>query len=279
MLRPCRRRAQVRGSLPFRRVSWILLTNDDGVDSPALVPFITALARLGEVRTVVPEGQRSWIGKALTRFEPIEVTEVERSGHTVITVSGTPADAVQVAASYFETAPDLVVAGINLGYNHGAGYIISSGTVGACFEGWELGIRAFGFSAGIRGRWAEWYRHMHSLEAVAVWIRLAELCTEIVEDLLAVEVPGDVVSVNVPWEADLTTPRRVVPPARVTYHQLQHRQPDGTFAFRYQEQFGGIPLEGTDVGVNRAGEVAITPLCVPTAPHVSDAVRTRLERG
>ena len=259
-------------------MSWILLTNDDGVDSPALVPFIGALERLGEVRTVVPEGQRSWIGKALTRFDPIEVTEVERSGHAVITVSGTPADAVQVAASYFETAPDLVVAGINLGYNHGAGYIVSSGTVGACFEGWELGIRAFGFSAGIRGRWAEWYRHMHSPEAVAVWIRLAELCTEIVENLLAVDVPGDVVSVNVPWEADLTTPRRVVPPARVTYHQLQHRQPDGTFAFRYQEQFGGIPLEGTDVGVNRAGEVAITPLCAPASPPVGQQVIERLER-
>ena len=258
-------------------MSWILLTNDDGVDSPALVPFIGALARLGDVRTVVPEGQRSWIGKALTRFEPIEVAEVDRAGYTVVTVSGTPADAVQVAAAYFDTPPELVVAGINLGYNHGAGYIVSSGTVGACFEGWELGIPAFGFSAGIRGTWIEWYRHMHSREAVPVWARLAELCTEIVGDLLRVEVPGDVVSVNVPWEADLTTPRRVVPPARVTYRRIQHRQPDGTFAFRYREQFGGVPLEGTDVGVNRAGEVAITPLCAPTSPHVSNTVRRRLE--
>ena len=260
------------------RMPWILLTNDDGVDSPALVPFMAALERLGEVRTVVPDGQRSWIGKALTRFDPIEVAEVDRAGKTVVTVSGTPADAVQVAAVYFDTPPDLVVAGINLGYNHGAGYIVSSGTVGACFEGWELGIPAFGFSAGIRGTWIEWYRHMHTEEAIPVWMRLAELCTEIVTDLLAVEAVGDVVSVNLPWEADLTTPRRVVPPARVTYGQVQHRRPDGTFAFRYREQFGGVPLEGTDVGVNRAGEVAITPLRAPTSPEVSDAVRRRLER-
>ena len=259
-------------------MSWILLTNDDGLDSPALLPFISALERLGEVRTVVPEGQRSWIGKALTRFDPIEVAEVERSGHTIVTVSGTPADAVQVAASYFETPPGLVVAGINLGYNHGAGYIISSGTVGACFEGWELGIPAVGFSTGIRGTWITWYRHMHTDEAVPVWERLAELCTEILGDIREVDMPGDVVSVNLPWEADASTPRRVVPPARVTYGQIQKPSSDGNFAFSYREQFGSVPLDGTDVGVNRAGGIAITPLCVPTSPQVSDVVRNRLER-
>lgn len=268
-----------RRPLAFRRVSWILLTNDDGVDSPALLPFRAALEKLGEVRTVVPKGQRSWIGKALTRFEHIKVTEVDRSGHTVVTVSGTPADAVQVAAAYFDTPPDLVVAGINLGYNHGAGYIISSGTVGACLEGWELGIPAVAFSTGIRGMWIEWYRHMHTEEAVPVWVGLAELCTEILGDILRVELPGDVVTVNLPWEADTSTPRRVVPPARVTYGQIQHRRPDGNFAFRYREQFGAIPLEGTDVGVNRAGQIAITPICAPTSPHVSDTVRASLERN
>ena len=259
-------------------VSWILLTNDDGVDSPALLPFRAALEKLGEVRIVVPEAQRSWIGKALTRFEAIKVTEVDRSGHRVVTVSGTPADAVQVAASYFDTPPRLVVAGINLGYNHGAGYIISSGTLGACFEGWELGIPAVGFSAGIRGKWIEWYRFMHSDQAIYGWVRLAELSTEILQDIQEVDLPGDVVSVNLPWDARPSTPRRVAPPARVTYGRIQHRRSDGNFAFGYQEQFGGVELEGTDVGVNRAGQIAITPLAVPASPYVSDTVRKRLER-
>lgn len=227
---------------------------------------------------MVPEGQRSWIGKALTRFDPISVTEVIRDGHTLVTVSGTPADAVQVGVSYFDTPPDLVVAGINLGYNHGAGYIISSGTVGACLEGWELGIPAVAFSAGTRGKWIEWFRHMNSREAVPVWERLSLLCTEILSDIRGVDMPGDVVTVNVPWEADFTTPRRVVPPARVTYGRIQHRQPDGNFAFRYREQFGDIALDGTDVGTNRDGNIAITPICVPTSPPVSDRVRDRLER-
>ena len=260
------------------RVSWILLTNDDGVDSPALMPFRAALARLGEVRTVTPDRERSWIGKALTRYDPIEVAEVERAGNTVVTVSGFPADAVQVAAGYFETPPDLVVSGINLGYNHGAGYIISSGTVGAAFEGWELGIPAVGFSAGHRGEWGDWYRYMHSEEAIPVWNRLADLCTEILGEIRSVEMPGDVVSVNVPWEADSSTPRRVIPPARVTYGRIHRQRPDGTFIHRYREQFGPGSLEGTDVGVNQKGEIAITPLMAPSSPEVPTGVREKLER-
>ncbi len=257
-------------------MSWILLTNDDGVDSPALLPFLSSLTRLGEVRTVVPEGQRSWIGKALTRFETIEVNEVERSGQTLVTVSGTPADAVQVGAAYFGTKPDLVVAGINLGYNHGAGYIISSGTVGACFEGWELGIPAVGFSAGSPGPWGDWFKRMHTEEALLVWGTLSDLCTEILTDIREVGLPGDVVSVNVPWGADASTPRRVVPAARVTYGRIVQQRPDGDFNFHYREQFGEVP-EHSDVGTNRAGRIAITPLYAPNSPQVSGAARRRLE--
>ena len=212
--------------LPSGGVSWILLTNDDGVDSPALMPFRAALARLGEVRVVVPDSERSWIGKALTRFDPIEAAEVEREGNTLVTVSGFPADAVQIAAAYFDTPPHLVVSGINLGYNHGTGYIASSGTVGAALEGWELGIPAVAFSAGCRGEWADWYQFMHSEAAIPAWNRLADLCAGLLEEIRSVEMPGDVVSVNVPWEADSSTKRRVVPAARVSYGQI-HEAPSG----------------------------------------------------
>lgn len=258
-------------------MSWILLTNDDGVDSPALPAFRSALGSLGEVRTVVPSGQRSWIGKALTRFEPIEVAEVEQAGATVVTVSGTPADAVQVAAGYFDTPPSLVVSGINIGYNHGSGYIISSGTVGAAFEGWELGIPSVAFSTGVRGRWHTWYPVMRSAESAPTWERLAAVCADILGDLLEADLSADVVTVNLPWEAGPTTPRRVVPPARVTYGRMHRRRPDGTFAHDFQEDFGEVPPE-TDIGVNHAGQIAITPLMVPASPPVGESARARLER-
>jgi 5'/3'-nucleotidase SurE len=48
-------------------VSFILVTNDDGVDSPALPALVRALAESWPVRAVVPNQERSWIGKAISR--------------------------------------------------------------------------------------------------------------------------------------------------------------------------------------------------------------------
>lgn len=83
----------------------ILLTNDDGVDSPALVPLANALGRMGRVRVVVPDRERSWVGKAITRFEPVHVDQVDRQGVRIVTTSGYPADATQIASTPSATSP------------------------------------------------------------------------------------------------------------------------------------------------------------------------------
>ena len=138
-------------------MSWVLLTNDDGVDSPALVPFARALARHHDVRVVVPDGERSWSGKAITRFEPIRTGHVERDGVAMVTHTGTPADGVQLGVHALHgTVPSLVVSGINLGFNHGAGYVWSSGTVGAAVEAWVSGVPAIALSTGTMGEWEQW---------------------------------------------------------------------------------------------------------------------------
>jgi 5'-nucleotidase len=59
-------------------MTWVLLTNDDGIESPALLPFGRALSQHHEVRVVVPDRERSWIGKAITRFDPVEVACEQR---------------------------------------------------------------------------------------------------------------------------------------------------------------------------------------------------------
>jgi len=40
-------------------MSFILVTNDDGYDSPSLVPLMQALSALAPVRAVVPDRERS----------------------------------------------------------------------------------------------------------------------------------------------------------------------------------------------------------------------------
>ena len=260
-------------------MSWILLANDDGIDSPALFPFAAALTRIGGVRISVPDSERSWISKAITRYGEIGFVDASRDGVPAIAVSGYPADAVQIGVDYFDGAPDLVVSGINLGYNHGAGYVMSSGTIGAAIEAWELGIRSFAFSVGSVGDWEEWHRHAWSEQSSRDWDRLAELCVVLLEELIPLDLAGDVVNVNIPWDADEKTARRVASVARVAYGSVHQRVGESTYRHDYREDFRvHEPLDGTDVGINNAGEIAITPLMMPHAAQISDEVRARIER-
>lgn len=260
-------------------MAWTLLTNDDGIESPALFPFARALQHLGDVRIAAPDSERSWISKAITRYGDIQVRPAARDGIEAISVSGYPADAVQIGATYWDEPPGQVVSGINLGYNHGAGYVMSSGTVGAAIEGWELGIPSIAFSVGSVGTWNEWHRFAWSAESAADWERLAELCVALLVDIRDAGLEGDVINVNVPWEADHDTARRLTTVARVAYGSVHRRIDDLTYRHDYREDFKvHAPLDGTDVGTNQAGEIAITPIMMPHAAEVTPSVRAQLER-
>ena len=244
-------------------MDWILLTNDDGIDSPALVPLAEALQSVAELRVVVPDRERSWVGKAITRHDPVTVAEVERGSIPMLAASGFPADCVQLGVnSMFSTPPRLVVSGINIGYNHGAGYIQSSGTVGAAMEALLAGMPAAAFSAGSRSRpWAEWKTWVNTDEAATMWRRLAGIATAIVSRLLEAEPPGSVVNVNLPDDSDSTTPRRITSVAHIGYDRLFTRSNERTFVHDYGGgllRFAG--LEGTDVEAAQHGHVAITPV-------------------
>ena len=263
-------------------MSWILLTNDDGIDSPALAPFAAALADLGTVRVVVPDRERSWIGKAITRFDPIRVQRVGLDGGVAWTCTGFPADAVQIGIhGLFDEPPSLVVSGINVGYNYGTAFLMSSGTVGAAIEGWVSGIPSIALSTGGDGDWSTWKRKVHKREALLDWERLATVATSLVDEarLSGLLDLADVVTINLPFDTTLDTPRRVTTVARVGYDRLFSEQGGGI----YTHDFGGgfvefDATEGTDLAAARESHVSITPLRMPTAAAVPDDIRSRLER-
>jgi 5'-nucleotidase len=264
-------------------MSWLLLTNDDGPASPALVPFARALAQHHEVRITVPDRERSWIGKAITRFDPVEVARRQRDGIDVWTTSGYPADGVQLAIhALFDEPPGLVVSGINLGYNHGAGFLLSSGTVGAAFEARLCGVPAIAFSTGIvTGDYQAWRMHAASVAARDDWDRLAGLCAQLLAECQASGVldRADVVSVNLPYDADRDTPRRVTSVAQVGYDRLFRRVGDADFAHDFAGGFVEFaPLDGSDVDAAHRDMIAITPLRLPEAIDVPAAMRARLEQ-
>ena len=121
----------------------ILVTNDDGVDSEGIHVLAEALAPLGEVTIVAPLQEASAIGHALTLRRPLRLESI-RPG--VFAVDGTPTDCVNVAISHvLHGKPDLVVSGINKGWNLGDD-VTYSGTVAGALEGALLGIASIAIS-------------------------------------------------------------------------------------------------------------------------------------
>jgi|SRR5688572_3556158 len=121
----------------------ILVTNDDGVRSPGIHALAEALRHLGDVTVVAPHVEASAIGHALTLRRPLRM---EIAGDNVYEVDGTPTDCVNIGVSQiFKGVPDLVVSGINKGYNLGDD-VTYSGTVAGAMEGALLGIPSIAVS-------------------------------------------------------------------------------------------------------------------------------------
>jgi 5'-nucleotidase len=251
-------------------VEWILLTNDDGVFAPALISLAHALSRLAPVRVVVPDKERSWTSKAITRFEPVRVEVLHIDGVEIHAASGYPADCAQLGIhTIFDEPPVLVVSGINVGYNHGQAYLQSSGTVGAALEASISGVDAVALSTASRTRpWAEWRAYALGPDSGDMWDRLAGIATAIVAPVLVRAPQGVLLNVNMPDFAGPATPRRLTTLADVGYERLFRRAGPGEYVHDYG---GGLrnfaSLEGTDVQAAIDGLVSITPI---RGTHTSD---------
>ena len=128
----------------------ILVVNDDSIHAPGIQMLARAASRLGNVYVVAPASQCSAMSQKLTLREPMTLRKIEDFSADVQAaweVGGTPVDCVKVALYHIlEEKPDLVLSGINNGYN--AGFDIAySGTLGAAFEAVRNGIPAIAFSA------------------------------------------------------------------------------------------------------------------------------------
>lgn len=263
-------------------MSWILLTNDDGIESPALAPFAAALKELGAVRVVVPDRERSWVGKAITRIGPVGTAQVDLNNSTAWTVTGYPADAVQIGIhGLFDEPPSLVVSGINIGYNHGAAFLMSSGTVGAAVEGWASGVPSIAISTGANGDWSAWKRRALDPAAASDWQRLAKVATDVVGEVgdAGLSQLADIVTINIPFDATFDTSRQVTRIAKVGYDRLFAHQGAGI----YEHDFGGgliefEPMHGTDIAAARDDRISIAPIRMPAAASIPDDVRAQLER-
>jgi 5'-nucleotidase len=101
------------------------------------------LEPLGEVIIVAPIQEASAIGHALTLRRPLRLEPIKAG---VYAVDGTPTDCVNVAIAHvLRGKPDLIVSGINKGWNLGDD-VTYSGTVSGALEGALLGIPSIAVS-------------------------------------------------------------------------------------------------------------------------------------
>jgi 5'-nucleotidase len=224
----------------------ILVTNDDGYRSDGIRVLAEALRRLGDVTIVAPVDEASAIGHALTLRRPLRLEHV---GSGVYAVDGTPTDCVNLAVSQvFRALPDLVVSGINNGWNLGDD-VTYSGTVAGALEGALLGVPSMAVS-------------LESPSTGADFTHAAHVAATLAEAMARRPLPQwTFLNVNVP--RGLPKGFRVTVQARrnhVTSIAKRH-DPKGRAYFWIEEgQNQWEPHDRSDYQAARDGYVSVTPL-------------------
>ena len=146
----------------------ILIVNDDGIQAAQLPALVQWAQKLGEVMVIAPKVEQSGKSHSFQIREPFEVKQVElEPGLTVWSVDSTPADCVRIAVLGMEMQFDLVVSGVNRGFNMGAD-VMYSGTVAAASEAVNLGMNALALSTNPEN-------YDHSTDALdTVWAYIQE---------------------------------------------------------------------------------------------------------
>ena len=184
----------------LRALMTILVTNDDSLDSPGIYSLAKAASRVEDVIIVAPKSPKSGISKAMTFHKMMRASEstltMENRKVPAVAITGTPADCVMFAESNYDEKFSLVVSGINPGDNTSYHSILTSGTMGACFEAALLGIPAISFS--LQSKPENWFNHdgfQLSEEVVDLVERVIRLARKrgLPEDtsMLAVNIPMD----------------------------------------------------------------------------------------
>ena len=238
----------------------ILLVNDDGYKSKALITLAGIASNYGNVAIVAPDTEMSGMSHAISTGKDIRV----RSRDIIFGVdsfhvcTGTPVDCVKIGLhKILDTHPDLILSGINYGLN-AAACTHYSGTVAAAREGALHGIPSIAFSSG------KYYDIKDDLS----------YCTDIISGIIAnvLIAPRDrfnnfFLNVNIP---DLP-PEKIkgIKVCRLNKGYWEEEFNRGlSFFGQNRERLGGQFIntepdaEDTDEAALRSGYVAISPVTI-----------------
>jgi 5'-nucleotidase len=238
---------------------YLLLTNDDGVQSAGLLALKRSLEEVAEVAVFAPDRNWSAAGHSRLLEEPLTVRTLRLAdGSTVLVSNGTPSDCVALALmGLLPRRPDLVVSGINRGPNVGSD-VTYSGTVAAAMEAVLFEVPAIAISLDGYENW--------DFSFAASFAR--RLVLEVLRRGLP---PGVLLNVNVPnrpaGEIRGVAMTRL---GRRIYRDEWELIAEEGEERRYR--LGGPPptgelLPGTDLAALAAGYISITPLHLDLTDH------------
>ena len=264
---------------------YILLTNDDGVQSPGLHALASAVLPFADIEIIAPSDQMTATGRGLfgDRSLQLQTTSLQISGKSISAYHAacSPALVVYLGAQIFREnrKPDLLMSGINYGENMGYD-VTMSGTVGAAMQAAAMGIPALAVSK--QTNINTHYEHTEENWDAASYFG-AKFAALILENQLPLDV--DLIKVDIPEFATQDTPWRVTRQAKQNYFvrvidspTLESRLSDGRLTIPDDPK---LLAHDTDIyTVLEDGLVSVTPMSLDsTARTDMEAFHQLLERG
>jgi len=237
-------------------MTYILVTNDDGVNAPGIFALAKAMREFGAVGVVAPATNQSASGHKKTLFAdvPFERTSL-RDETPALALHGSPADCIAFSAlGAMQWPPRLVVSGINRGANMGQD-ITYSGTVTAALESTINGVPAVAFS-------------LDKMDAndVEDYATAAEVAKVVVRSLLKHDLPPfTILNVNIPSSNGVKGIRLTRQGVRVYRDELE--QEGDVYRIVGEPPSGVLDTIGTDLWAVHNGYASITPIHLDLTAH------------
>lgn len=235
----------------------ILIVNDDGYRGIGTHALIRALRKDHELTVAVPSRERSGNSNCITFLTPLTVEKIHLNSldFDVWTVDSTPADcAVMALDQLCEEPPDVVISGINNGYNIADG-VIYSGTVAAALQGAMKGIPTFALSANHSYAWFD--------DAASLF---ADLLPKFMEKEKGNHFFYNINFPDVPVNEIKGICKATISQGRMVNHLEQRVSPYGRpyywHAYDLDTEYDLCKEEGSDGYATKNGYISITPLRV-----------------
>ena len=238
-------------------MTYILVTNDDGVQSPGILALATAMRTLADVQVVAPAINQSAVGHKKTLFQDIPVNETKLADDTpALAVGGSPADCIAMSAlGLAQWPPNLVVSGINRGANMGQD-ITYSGTVTAALEAAIQGVPALAVS----------FTYFNAQDKAEDYAEAARVAVIVARKLLDKGLPPlTILNLNIPP----MTPVKGIRLTRqgIRFYNDELARDGNIYRIVGPVPTGNVDEEGTDLWAAHNGYASLTPLHLDLTAH------------